>query len=142
MCFITKENQLQKAMVFFNSPTDALTKCKPLCLMCGSLSLQNLYFVQKHVKVLVHYPHNGCPRQISLRSQTSCGFPWGHFQMFSHIADVGVSPSRPWSSTVTFILILNTSSFPKYIQEVQNSDSGWSISVREISMKLSLCLDE
>ena len=62
--------------------------------------------------------------------------------MFYHTVDVGVSHSRPLSSTVTFILILSTSSFPKFIQDAQNSDSGWSISAREISMKLSLCLDE
>ena len=62
--------------------------------------------------------------------------------MFSHIVDVEVSPSRPRSSTVTFILILKTSSFPKFIQEAQSSDFGWSISAKEISMKLSLCLDE
>ena len=116
VCFITKENQVQKVRVVFSSPTDdALTKCKPLCLIYSSLSLQNLYFVQKHEKILVHYPHNGCPGQVSLLRQTSCGFPWGHCQMFSHIVDVGVSPSRPQSSTVTFILILNTSSFPKFI---------------------------
>ena len=30
VCFITKENQIQKVRVVFNSPTDALTKCKPL----------------------------------------------------------------------------------------------------------------
>ena len=58
--------------------------------------------------------------------------------MFSHIVDVGLSPSRPQLSTVTFILILNNSSFPKFIQEVQNSDSDWSISPREISTKLSV----
>ena len=138
VCFITKENQVQKVRVVFNSPTDALTKCKPLCLICSSLSLQNLYFVQKHVKVLVHYPHNRCPGKISLLQQTSCGFPWRHCQMFSHIVDVGVSPRRPQLSTVTFILILNNSSFPKFIQEVQNSDSDWSISPREISTKLSV----
>ena len=138
MCFITKENQVQKVRVVFNSLTDALTKCKPLCLICSRLRLQNLYFVRKHVKVLVHYPNNGCPGQISLLRQTSCGFPWGHCQMFSHIVDVGVSPSRPRSSTLIFILILNNSNFPKFMQEAQNSDSGWSISAREISTKLSV----
>ena len=35
-----------------------------------------IVFVWKHVKVLVHYPHNRCPGQISLLRQTSCGFPW------------------------------------------------------------------
>ena len=55
---------------------------------------------------------------------------------------LGVSSTSPRLSTVTFILILNTSSFLKFIQEVQNSDSGWSISARETSTKLSLCLDE
>ena len=84
VCFISKENQVQKVRVVFNSPTDALTKCKPLCLIYSSLSLQNLYFVRKHVKVLVHYPHNECPGQISLLRQTSCGFPWGYCQIFSH----------------------------------------------------------
>ena len=112
VCLITKENQIQKVRVVFNSPTGALTKCKPLCLTCSSLSLQNLYFVGKHVKVLVHYPHNECHGQISLLQQTPCGFPWGHCQMFSHIVDVGVNPSNPGvsprSSTVTFNLILNT----------------------------------
>ena len=142
--FITKENQVQKVRMVFNLPTDTLTKCKPLCLICSSLSLQNLYFVQKHVKVLVHYTHNGCPGQISFLRQTSCEFPWGHCQMFYHTVDVGVSPSRPLSSTVTFILILNTSSFPKFIQEAQNSDSGWSISAREIATKLSsyVCMSD
>ena len=32
VCFINKENQVQKVRVVFNSPTDALTKGKPLCL--------------------------------------------------------------------------------------------------------------
>ena len=138
--FITKENQVQKVRMVFNLPTDTLKKCKPLCLICSSLSLQNLNFVRKHVKVLVHYTHNGCPGQISFLRQTSCEFPWEHCQMFYHTVDVGVSPSRPLSSTVTFILILSTSSFPKFIQEAQNSDSGWSISAREISTKLSSCV--
>ena len=142
VCFITKENQVQKVRVVFNSPTGALTKCKPLCLTCSSLSLQNLYFVGKPVKVLVHYSLNGCLGPISLLQQTSCGFPWGHCQMFSHIVDVWVSPSRPQSSTLTFILIMNASSFLKFIQEGQNSGSGWNISAREISTKLSLCVDE
>ena len=82
-CFITKENQVQKVRMVFNSLTDALTKCKPVCLICSSLSLQNLYFVWKHVKVLVHYPHNGCTGQISLLRQTFCGFPWFYCQIFS-----------------------------------------------------------
>ena len=55
---------------------------------------------------------------------------------------LGVSSTSPRLSTVTFILILNTSSFLKFIQEAQNSDSDWSISARETSTKLSLCLDE
>ena len=138
VCFITKENQVQTVRVVFNS----LTKCKPLCLTCSSLSLQNLYFVGKPVKVLVYHPLNGRLGPISLLQQTSCGFPWGHCQMFSHIVDVWVSPSRPRSSTLTFILIMNASSFPKFIQEVQNSGSGWSISAWEFSTKLSECVDE
>ena len=116
VCFISKENQVQKVRVVFNSPTDnALTKCKPLCFICSNLSSQNLYFVRKHVKVLVHYPHNRCPGQISLLRQTFCGFPWRHCQMFSYIVDVVVSPTRPQSSTVTFIHISNISSFSKFI---------------------------
>ena len=111
VCFITKENQVQKVRVV-NLPTNALTKCKPLCLICSSLGLQNLYFVGKHVKVLMHYPHNGCPGQISLLRQTSCGFPWGHCQMFSHIVHFRISPRRPWSSSEILHSYLEHFQFP------------------------------
>ena len=111
-CFITKENQVQKVMVV-NLPTNALTKYKPLCLIRSSLSLQNLYFVRKHVKILVHYPHNNkCPGQISLLRQTSCGFPWGHCQMFSHIVHVRISPRRPRSTSEILHSYLEYFQFP------------------------------
>ena len=79
---------------------------------------------------------------IRLLRQMSCGFPWGHCQMFPRSVEVEVIPRKPRSPTVTFSLILNTSSFPKLIQEAQDSDYDWSISAREISTKLSLCLND
>ena len=107
VCFTTKEIQVQKVRVV-DLPTNTLTKFKPLCHICSSLSLQNLYFVRKHV----NYFHNKCPGQIGLLRQTSCGFPWGHYQMFSHIVHVRISPRRPRSSSEILHSYLDHFQFP------------------------------
>ena len=103
---------------------DALPKGTYLSLICIGLKLQNLYLIQKQVKILVSYAHNWSPWKICLLVQTSCKFHWRLPQTLSHSHNVIFCPDWSWLS-----LNLRRSHFIV---------SGWSVSTWKVLPKLLL----
>lgn len=58
MSLVTKENQIQQARVMFNPLTDIFTKYFSFCFIAISLTLQDLNFVGKELRVIMEDPHN------------------------------------------------------------------------------------
>ena len=55
---ITEENQVQQAMVVFNSFTDIFTEGLPFCFIAIGLLLENLNFVWKSIKFFMDDPQH------------------------------------------------------------------------------------
>ena len=69
---VTKENQMQQAMMIFNPLTDVFRNCSSFCFIVISFPLQGLNFVRKELKVIKEDPQNWCSWNTSFLWETTC----------------------------------------------------------------------
>ena len=124
-----------------DSLTGGLSKSTFLSLICIGLKLQNLYFMQKQAKILVHYAHNWTPWKICPVEQTSCGFPWRQLQPLFRRHDV-IFVLIDHSRSQLLSMLSRTLPVSLNLFRRRFIVSGWSVSAWKVPPKLSFILDK